>query len=80
MSAPFDRIFDSVYLDHMGRPPLNMKPALVRFPSEVLDRVDALVGPRNRPRFIREAVASELERRENNAHPTDKPSAKTQPT
>lgn len=52
-----------------------MKPALVRFPPDVLERIDALVGSRNRPRFIREAVAAELQRREryseNATHPRE---------
>ena len=59
-----DYIFDIVYSICMGRPPLNMKPALVRFPADVLERIDKLVGARNRPRFIRDAVTSELQRQE----------------
>ncbi|WP_245309165.1 hypothetical protein [Bradyrhizobium retamae] len=41
-----------------------MTPTLVRFPSEVLERVDALVGDKHRAQFIREAVVTEVERRE----------------
>jgi metal-responsive CopG/Arc/MetJ family transcriptional regulator len=41
-----------------------MTPTLVRFPSEVLDRVDAIAGDKHRAQFIREAVVSEVERRE----------------
>lgn len=41
-----------------------MTPTLVRFPSDVLDRVDALVGDKHRAQFIREAVATEINRRE----------------
>lgn len=48
----------------MGRPPLNMTPTLVRFPSDVLERVDALVGDKHRAQFIRKAVVSEVQRRE----------------
>ncbi|GGA87833.1 hypothetical protein GCM10011491_14480 [Brucella endophytica] len=51
----------------MGRPPLNMKVATVRFPAEVLERIDALVGTNRRPQFIREAVERELERVEKTA-------------
>lgn len=59
-----DEISDIVYLTFMGRPPLNMTPTLVRFPGEVLERVDALVGDKHRAQFIREAVVIEVERRE----------------
>lgn len=48
----------------MGRPPLNVKPILVRLPSDVPDRIDALVGKSKRAEFIRAAVEAELERRE----------------
>lgn len=50
-----------------------MTPTLVRFPSDVLERVDALVGDKQRAQFIREAVVSEVERREQT-------SAKKKPT
>lgn len=48
----------------MGRPPLNVKTMNVRLPEGVPERIDALVGNRRRAEFIREAVVSELERRE----------------
>lgn len=48
----------------MGRPPMNVKPILVRLPEEIPDRIDALVGKNRRAEFIREAVESELKRRE----------------
>lgn len=48
----------------MGRPPLNMTPTLVRFPDEILARVDNLVGQNQRAKFIREAVQAEVEKRE----------------
>lgn len=48
----------------MGRPPLNMTATLVRLPGELLDRVDALVEGKHRAQFIREAVTTEVERRE----------------
>jgi Arc/MetJ-type ribon-helix-helix transcriptional regulator len=48
----------------MGRPPLNVKPILVRLPDDVPERIDALVGKNRRAEFIREAVERELKRRE----------------
>ena len=48
----------------MGRPPLNVKPTLVRLPADVPERIDALVGKNRRAEFIREAVETELIRRE----------------
>lgn len=48
----------------MGRPPMNLTPVLVRFPAEVPERIDALVGKQKRAEFIREAVEAELRRRE----------------
>ena len=48
----------------MGRPPLNVKPTLVRLTQEALDRIEKIVGPNKRAAFIRDAVDNELERRE----------------
>jgi predicted DNA-binding protein len=48
----------------MGRPPLHMTPTLVRFPEETLERIDKLVGDKQRAKFIREAVVNEIEHRE----------------
>lgn len=48
----------------MGRPPMNMKPTPVRLSKEALARIDALVGNYGRAAFIREAVETELARRE----------------
>ncbi len=48
----------------MGRPPLNVKPILVRLPADVPERIDAIAGKNRRAEFIREAVEKELERRE----------------
>lgn len=48
----------------MGRPPLNVKPTVVRLTQEALDRIENAVGPNKRAEFIREAVDNELERRE----------------
>ncbi|WP_090427948.1 hypothetical protein [Ensifer sp. OV372] len=52
----------------MGRPPLDMKATLVRFPAETLERIDALVGDKHRAKFIREAVERELDRMEKTPH------------
>ena len=49
----------------MGRPPLGMKPTTDRLPAETIQRIEALVGNRRLAAFIREAVDSELSRREN---------------
>lgn len=48
----------------MGRPPMNLKPTLVRLPLDVVERIDAIAGPNRRAEFIREAVEAELKRRE----------------
>lgn len=54
----------SVSPGRMGRPPLKVKPILVRLPEGMGERIDALVGKNKRAEFIREAVAKELQRRE----------------
>lgn len=48
----------------MGRPPLNVKPILVRLPDDVPARIDKLVGPNKRAEFIREAVEAALKKSE----------------
>ena len=48
----------------MGRPPLNMQATNIRFPKELLDRIDALVGDKHRAKFIREAVEARVIYRE----------------
>jgi hypothetical protein len=48
----------------MGRPPLNVKPTLVRLSAEVRERIRKLVGDSGMAGFIREAIERELERRE----------------
>lgn len=48
----------------MGRPPMQLKPTVVRLPIEALDRIEALVGKNRMAEFIREAVERELKRRE----------------
>lgn len=48
----------------MGRPPMNVKPTVVRLTQEALDRIEKVAGPNQRAAFIRDAVDNELERRE----------------
>jgi len=48
----------------MGRPPLNVKPTLVRLSVDAIERIEALVGENRMAEFIREAVERELKRRE----------------
>jgi predicted DNA-binding protein len=48
----------------MGRPPLNVKPTVVRLPVEQVERIEALVGKNRMAEFIREAIERELKRRE----------------
>lgn len=52
----------------MGRPPLKVKPILVRLPEGVPERIDALVGKNKRAEFIRKAVEIELDRLEKEKH------------
>lgn len=56
----------------MGRPPLNMTSTHVRFPKDVMDRIDALVGDKHRAKFIREAVEHALELAELGRKSTEK--------
>ena len=51
----------------MGRPPLNVKPILVRLPDGVGERIDVLEGKNKRAEFIRDAVERELRERERRA-------------
>jgi hypothetical protein len=46
----------------MGRPPMQVKPVLVRLTVEALEEIDAIAGPNRRAEFIREAVSRELKR------------------
>lgn len=48
----------------MGRPPLNVKPVLVRLTQDALDRIERLAGPNRRGEFIRKAVDREIAARE----------------
>ncbi len=58
----------------MGRPPLNVKPILVRLPEGMAERIDALVGKNKRAEFIRDALEKELLERERSSE--DKTSQK----
>lgn len=49
----------------MGRPPLGVKPTLVRLSNDVRERIRELVGENEMANFIREAIELELKRREN---------------
>jgi Arc/MetJ-type ribon-helix-helix transcriptional regulator len=51
----------------MGRPPMQLKPTVVRLPIEALERIEDLVGKNRMAEFIREAVERELKRRERKA-------------
>lgn len=51
----------------MGRPAMNLTPTLVRLGDGVAARIDAIVGPKHRAEFIREAIDRELRRREREA-------------
>jgi predicted DNA-binding protein len=48
----------------MGRPPLNVKPTLVRLTEDIRQRIEAVAGPNRMAVFIREAIENELKRRE----------------
>lgn len=50
----------------MGRPPLKVKPILVRLPEGIPERIDALMGKNKRAEFIRQAIEAELAKREKN--------------
>lgn len=52
-----------LYARRMGRPALGPK-IEARLSAEMIARIDALVGDRGRPAFIREAVTRELARQE----------------
>jgi predicted DNA-binding protein len=47
----------------MGRPPIG-KFTAVRLSPEMLARIDAIIGPGQRASFIRDAVETELSKRE----------------
>ena len=45
----------------MGRPPLGVKTTVVRLPDGLAERIDDLIGPNRRAKFIREIVEREVE-------------------
>lgn len=52
----------------MGRPPMNVKPTVVRLPNGMDDRIDAVLEPKEkRADLIRKAVEKEVRRRERRA-------------
>jgi hypothetical protein len=54
----------SATIPRMGRPSLKVKATVVRLSVDVRKRIEALVGPNNMAKFIREAIDAELERRQ----------------
>jgi hypothetical protein len=64
LEADLTIFLESVTTRRMGRPPLKVKPMLVRLPEGTAEKIDALVGPQKRAEFISEAVERELKRRE----------------
>ncbi|WP_222422936.1 ribbon-helix-helix domain-containing protein [Sphingobium sp. B2] len=48
----------------MGRPPLGVKTTVVRLPDGLAERIDDLIGPNRRAKFIRDIVEREVERLE----------------
>lgn len=47
----------------MGRPPMNVKPILVRLPEGTAEKIDEIAGKNRRAEFIREAIEREIKRR-----------------
>lgn len=46
----------------MGRPPLHNVTTHLNLPQDLLDRMDAIVGPKGRSKFVRQAVGQLLDR------------------
>lgn len=46
----------------MGRPPLHMTTTHLNLPQDMLDRMDAIVGPKGRSKFARQAIGQLLDR------------------
>lgn len=59
----------------MGRPPLNVRPIVVRISVEMIARIEAVAGKRRIAQFLREAAEAELLRR-GSAASHDKPKPK----
>ena len=54
----------TVMRSRVGRPPLNVKPTMVRLTEETRQRIEAVAGPNRMAEFIRDAIEAELVRRE----------------
>jgi hypothetical protein len=52
----------------MGRPPLNVRPIVIRLPVAAITRIREIVGESGLAQFVREAVENELKRREAGGH------------
>tara|TARA_R110000868_G_scaffold142538_4_gene359959 strand:- start:479 stop:676 length:198 start_codon:yes stop_codon:yes gene_type:complete len=52
------------YDARMGRPPLGVKITVIRLPEGLAERIDDLIGPNRRAKFIREIVEREVEKLE----------------
>jgi predicted DNA-binding protein len=52
------------YETSMGRPPLGVKTTVIRLPDGLAERIDELIGPNRRAKFIRDLVVKEVERLE----------------
>ncbi len=48
----------------LGRPPMNLKPLLVRVPEGTAERIDEIAGANRRGEFVREAIEREIKRRQ----------------
>lgn len=57
----------------MGRPPLNVKPTVIRLSAEMIARIEAVAGKHRMSQFAREAIEAELLRREAASQPKPKP-------
>jgi hypothetical protein len=58
-------ILISATSSRMGRPPMNVKPTVVRLGEGVPERIDAVLEPKEkRADLIREAIEREIARRE----------------
>lgn len=53
----------------MGRPPLGVKTTVIRLPEGLAERIDDLIGPNRRAKFIREIVEREVEKLESEQPP-----------
>jgi hypothetical protein len=51
----------------MGRPPLNVRPIVVRLSVAMIARIEAVAGKRRIAQFLRETAEAELLRREASA-------------